>query len=238
MPQVQFTSLLDVDLVQHMGGDASIIAAARVSTVGEESLEELCKDPAEREGLINYLMRSRHGSPFEHNSMTFFISAPIFVFREFHRHRIGWSYSETSARYRKLEPEYYLPFPGRAMKQEGKDSAPTFVQDDYLWDETSFAIQATVQDADFRYRELLRKGVAKEVARMLLPVNTMTSMYATCNARSLMAFLSLRVYDENATFVSRPMKEIELVAQEMELKFAELFPITHAAFCKYGRVGP
>jgi thymidylate synthase (FAD) len=85
-----FRSEVTVDLVKHTAGDSDVLWAARVSTAGEQSLDELSKDPARSKGLINYLMRDRHGSPFEHNSMTFFINAPIFVFREFMRHRVGW----------------------------------------------------------------------------------------------------------------------------------------------------
>lgn len=85
-----FRSDITVDLVKHTAGDSDVLWAARVSTAGEQSLEEITKDPERSKGLINYLMRDRHGSPFEHNSMTFFVSAPIFVFREFMRHRVGW----------------------------------------------------------------------------------------------------------------------------------------------------
>ncbi len=85
-----FRSDVTVELVKHSASDSDVLWAARVSTAGEQSLDELKKDPERSKGLINYLMRDRHGSPFEHNSMTFFISAPIFVFREFMRHRVGW----------------------------------------------------------------------------------------------------------------------------------------------------
>jgi thymidylate synthase (FAD) len=85
-----FRSDVTVELVKHTAGDSDVLWAARVSTAGEQSLEELSKDPERSKGLINFLMRDRHGSPFEHNSMTFFINAPIFVFREFMRHRVGW----------------------------------------------------------------------------------------------------------------------------------------------------
>lgn len=88
-----FRSDVTVELVKHTASDADVLFAARVSTIGEQSLDEMGKDPERSKGLINYLMRDRHGSPFEHNSMTFFISAPIFVFREFMRHRVGWCVS-------------------------------------------------------------------------------------------------------------------------------------------------
>ncbi len=94
--KIDLRSEVTVELVKHSAADSDVLFAARVSTVGEQSLDELSKDPERSKGLINYLMRDRHGSPFEHNSMTFFISAPIFVFREFMRHRVGWSYNEES----------------------------------------------------------------------------------------------------------------------------------------------
>jgi thymidylate synthase (FAD) len=89
-PAARFRDDVTVELVKHAASDSDVLFAARVSTAGEQSLDELTKDPTRSRGLINYLMRDRHGSPFEHNSMTFLVSAPIFVFREFHRHRVGW----------------------------------------------------------------------------------------------------------------------------------------------------
>src|SRR5271155_4786857 len=103
-PSVQFRSDISVDLVKASAQDSDVVWAARVSTVGEASIEARDQDPERNAGLIRYLMRDRHGTPFEHNSMTFLVSAPIFVFREFMRHRVGWSYNEESARYRQLEP--------------------------------------------------------------------------------------------------------------------------------------
>ena len=115
-----FRSDVTVELVKHTASDADVLFAARVSTLGEQSLDELQKDPERSKGLINYLMRDRHGSPFEHNSMTFFVSAPIFVFREFMRHRVGWSYNEESGRYRELQPVFYVPDADRKLVQEGR----------------------------------------------------------------------------------------------------------------------
>ncbi|MBO0821120.1 MAG: FAD-dependent thymidylate synthase, partial [Nocardiopsaceae bacterium] len=84
---IKFRDDMTVELVKHAASDADVIWAARVSTKGEQSLEELEKDPGQSAGLINFLMRDRHGTPFEHSSMTFYVQAPIFVFREFMRHR-------------------------------------------------------------------------------------------------------------------------------------------------------
>lgn len=102
MSDLEFRSEPSVDLVQCVGGDASVVSAARVSVVGSEAMAYEDADATEHYGLINYLMAHRHGTPFEHNSMTFRIEAPIFVFREYHRHRVGWSYNEMSGRYTEL----------------------------------------------------------------------------------------------------------------------------------------
>ena len=114
-----------VELVKSSASDADVIWAARVSTAGEQSMEEIGEDPSRSAGLINYLARERHGSPFEHTSMTFFVSAPIFVFREFMRHRIA-SYNEESGRYRELQPVFYVPNKERKLIQVGKTGAYTF----------------------------------------------------------------------------------------------------------------
>lgn len=226
-------------LVDSMGSDASVVAAARVSTFGRDSEEWLSTPPEESSGLIRFLMRNRHGTPFEHNSMTFLVEAPIFVFREFHRHRIGWSYNEESARYRQLEPVFYVPDEGRPLVQIGKPGAYEFVPgtaDDQA--ATTGTLGQAYAETYGHYEYLLRRGVAREVARMCLPVGIYSSMYATCNARSLMAFLSLRTRDERAVFPSKPQHEIELVARAMEAEFAAQFPITYAAYCENGRVCP
>jgi thymidylate synthase (FAD) len=233
-----FRSDMTVELVQATASDAAVVFAARVSTAGEQSLDALRRDPAESAGLINYLMRSRHGSPFEHNSFTFFVSAPIFVIREFMRHRV-WSYNEESGRYRELKPVFYVPGPGRELQQVGKAGHYTFVpgtpeQRAVVDDATRGAYSA----AYAAYQRMLGAGVAREVARTVLPVGIYSTMYATANARALMAFLSLRTKREDARFPSYPQREIELVAEQMEGHFARLMPITHAAFEAHGRVSP
>ena len=124
--EIIFRSDVTVELVKSSASDADVIWAARVSTAGEQSMEEIGQDPAKSAGLINYLARERHGSPFEHTSMTFFVSAPIFVFRECMRHRIA-SYNEESGRYRELNPVFYVPDENRKLIQIGKTGAYTFV---------------------------------------------------------------------------------------------------------------
>ncbi len=236
---VQFRSEISVDLVKASASDSDVVWAARVSTAGEASIEAREQDPERNAGLIRFLMRDRHGTPFEHNSMTFLISAPIFVFREFMRHRVGWSYNEESARYRQLEPVFYVPGPDRKLVQEGKPGHYIFVDGTPL--QHKIVVEATEEACRQGYRaylEMLEAGVAREVARGVLPVATYSSMYATCNARSLMHFLALRTKHEDSMFPSFPQREIEMVAEGMEAHFRELMPIVHAAFEANGRVAP
>ncbi|GAA0459485.1 MULTISPECIES: FAD-dependent thymidylate synthase [Streptomyces] len=234
-----FRSEVTVELVKHAAGDSDVLWAARVSTAGEQSLEELQKDPERSKGLINYLMRDRHGSPFEHNSMTFFISAPIFVFREFMRHRVGWSYNEESGRYRQLEPVFYVPATDRKLVQQGRPGKYEFVEGTEAQHElTTRTMEDSYRQAYAAYQEMLAAGVAREVARSVLPVGLFSSMYATCNARSLMHFLGLRTQHEQAKVPSFPQREIEMVGEQMEAHWAKLMPLTYAAFNANGRVAP
>lgn len=238
-PSPRFRSDMTVELVKHSAADSDVLWAARVSTAGEQSLEELRKDPERSKGLINYLMRDRHGSPFEHNSMTFFVSAPLFVFREHHRHRVGWSYNEESGRYRELEPVFYVPDESRRLVQQGRPGKYEFVEGTAEQLKlTGDAMRESYRQAYGAYQEMLEAGVAREVARAVLPVGLYSSMYATCNARSLMHFLGLRTKHELARTPSFPQREIEMVAELMEARWAELMPLTHAAFNANGRVAP
>lgn len=233
-----FRSDMSVELVKSSASDADIIWAARVSTAGEQSLEEFSKDPARSAGLINYLARERHGSPFEHTSMTFFISAPIFVFREFMRHRIA-SYNEESGRYRELRPVFYVPAPERKLIQIGKTGSYSFIDGTpEQYEITVAAMKESYVYSYERYQRMLEAGIAREVARAVLPVGLYSSMYVTMNARALMNFLSLRTSREGSHFPSYPQREIEMVAEKMEDIFAELMPLTHGAFEKSGRIAP
>jgi thymidylate synthase (FAD) len=238
VPEVKFRSDVTVELVKAVARDADVLFAARVSTKGEASLADVDADASRSRGLIAYLMRDRHGSPFEHNSMTFFVSAPIFVFREFMRHRMA-SYNEESGRYRQLDPVFYIPGPERNLVQEGKPGAydfrPGTPQQHQLVER---ATRDACTAAYAAYLEMLEAGVAREVARGVLPLATYSSMYVTLNARSLMNFLSLRTKRPDAAFPSFPQREIEMVAELMELQWAALMPLTHAAFNDGGRVAP
>lgn len=236
--EIVFRDDMTVELVKSSASDADVIWAARVSTAGETTLEKVGESSERDAGLINYLARERHGSPFEHTSMTFFVSAPIFVFREFMRHRIA-SYNEESGRYRELRPVFYIPNKDRKLVQVGKTGAYTFIDGTPEQLEiTVNAIKETCTLAYENYQKILASGVAREVARAVLPVTLYSSMYVTMNARALMNFLSLRTSSEGSHFPSYPQREIEMVAEKMEKHFAELMPMTYAAFQKSGRIAP
>jgi len=240
--EIEFRNDVTVELIRANARDADVLFAARVSTQGEQTLESAMQSDSEVEkrdkGLINYLMRDRHGSPFEHNSMTFYVQAPIFVFREFMRHRIA-SYNEESGRYRELRPVFYVPGPERKLVQVGKPGAYEF--EDGTAEQTALVEQETMavtRAAYEAYQRMLEAGVAREVARIVLPVNIYSSMYVTMNARSLMNFLSLRTKREGTHFPSFPQREIEMVAEKMEAHFAELMPLSYQTFNENGRVAP
>ena len=242
MSEIEFRSDVTVELVRSSASDADVLFAARVSTQGEQTLDSAREVGAEVEkrdrGLINYLMRDRHGSPFEHNSMTFYVQAPIFVFREFMRHRIA-SYNEESGRYRELRPVFYVPGPERKLIQVGKPGAYDF--EDGTAEQTALVEQETMavtRAAYEAYQRMLEAGVAREVARIVLPLNIYSSMYVTMNSRSLMNFLALRTKREGTHFPSFPQREIEMVAEKMEDFWAGLMPMSYASFNENGRVAP
>jgi thymidylate synthase (FAD) len=209
-----------------MADDLSVVNAARVSFA--QRSEEL----VERDhGLIRFLMRERHGTPFEHNAFRFHVKLPIFVMREWARHRIG-SFNEWSARYSQLDPEFYIPEPEDVRTQVGKPGAYSFdAVDPGLAEHTRETQAAIYGQAYAAYVDLLEQGVAKEVARNVLPVAIYTQFYWTVNARSLMNFLSLR----NAVTAQR---EIRRYAAACEQLFGERMPVTHAAFLANERRAP
>lgn len=252
MTTITFKSTIDVHLKDHMGGDDFIVAAALVSIKGTQA-EELSQEggkystPEKKFGLLNYLMKHRHGTPFEHSAATFFVHAPIFVWREWHRHRIGFSYNEESARYKQLDPIFYIPWADRPMlkpTEEWKPGRPKFLK---LTTESDFAkfekLIANLKDDYTRsyahYEENLAMGFDPGLARDGLNFGIYSGCYVTCNPRSMMAFLSLRTHDELAKFVSYPLYEIEQAALGgVEEALSRYWPITYKAFCENGRVGP
>lgn len=237
---MQFTDQITVRLIQCMGGDSMVVAAAKVSTSGAEAAKLV--DQGANYGLIAYLMKHRHGTPFEHASMTFFVHAPIFVWREWHRHRIGFSYNEESGRYKQLDPVFYVPPRDRPMmKVEGwKPGRPKFLvcQDQTVYDRLVISLEAVYKQAYAAYEYNLALGIDPGLARDCLPVGIYSSCWVTCNPRSLMAFLSLRTHEPDATFPSYPLYEMEEAARACEQLFAVGWPLTYRAFVENGRISP
>ena len=215
-----------VRLDDAMASDLSVVNGARVSFARHKA--ELDDSDA---GLIRFLMRDRHGTPFEHNAFRFHIRCPIFVAREWMRHRIS-SFNEFSLRYARATDDFYVPEVEDVRTQVGKPGAYTFeAVDPELAEETREALRDVYDHAYSTYERLVEAGVAREVARSVLPVGAYTEFYWTVNARSLMNFVSLRA-SENA------QREIRRYAEAVE-HFLELhMPVTHAAFVAAGRVAP
>ncbi len=237
---MQFKSSVEVELIQSMGGDFMVVAAAKVSTNGVDAKQFVDKEA--NYGLINYLMKHRHGTPFEHSSLTFFVHAPIFVWREWHRHRIGFSYNEESGRYKQLEPIFYLPDRERPMMKidSWKPGRPKFLrcENDELYENFCDRKKVQYRSAYESYEQSLKEGFDPGLARIDLPVGIYSGCWVTCNPRSLMAFLSLRTNEESAKFVSYPLYEIELAARSCEKILETGWPLCYKAFNENGRVGP
>ncbi len=242
MMDIIFTSKITVSLIQKMGGDHMVVAAAKVSTTGEEASKFATIEASDSNfGLINYLIKHRHGTPFEHSALTFFVHAPIFVWREWHRHRIGFSYNEESGRYKQLSPVFWIPARNRfIIPVDGfKPARPDFqagTEEEHDWLVEDMKNGYT--DAYNRYEERLRRGYAKEVSRVGLPVGIYSSCWVTCNPRSLMSFLSLRTHDKTAKYVSYPQAEIEEAARVAEEFLSSGWPLTYKSWRENGRVGP
>lgn len=216
-----------VRLDAFMADDLSVVNSARVSF--DKHSSEL--DSAGI-GLINFLMRERHGTPFEHNSFRFHVKCPIFVAREWFRHRIG-SFNEFSARYSEMPPEFYVPTSENVRTQKGKPGAYVFepITDETLRESARKAISLNIEQSIRTYEMLIQGGVAKELARSVLPVAMYTQFFWTVNARSLMNFLSLRT-------ASAAQLEIREYADDIERLFEDKMPITYAAWIANGKMTP
>ena len=209
-----------------MADDLSVVNAARVSFARRRT--EMSDADA---GLIRFLMRDRHGTPFEHNSFRFHIRCPIFVAREWMRHRIS-SFNEFSLRYARATDDFYVPDAEDVRSQVGKPGAYTFEPvDAELAEHTRDELRRIYDEAYAAYTGLVEKGVARELARSVLPVGAYTEFYWTVNARSLMNFLGLR----NAETAQR---EIRQYAKACETFLERTMPISYAAFVANDRHAP
>ena len=214
---VEFSNAITVKLIDTMGDDARIAEAARVSTKGLENKSDKIA------GLVRALAREGHSSPFEHSVMTVSVEAPIFVAREWMRHRTQ-SYSEISARYTQLQPKFYEPSRDRKIVQTGKaldyrrEDGSTFqkvmTKNRHGW---------IAEDAWTSYQHMLSQGVANEVARNVLPVSVYTQFWATANLNNWFKFLTLRD-------APNALAEIRDGAEQVDALISELWPVAWRAF--------
>lgn len=214
-----------VELIDYMASDLDAVNAAKVSFAAiKKEMDESCI------GLINYLVKNRHATPFEHCVFKFRIKAPIFVTREWMRHR--WSsFNEMSMRYYKPEViDYYVPAYNAVRQQIGKPGAYTFeeIKDEETKELFYSLMQNSITYADNAYHVMVNSGIAKEIARCILPVTQYTEFIWTVNARSLINFISLR-NDSNAQY------EINEYAKAVENIFAQKMPITYKSFIDNNR---
>jgi len=215
-----------VRLDDAMADDLSVVNAARVSFARRKD----AMDDSDA-GLVRFLMRERHGTPFEHNSFRFHVRCPIFVAREWFRHRVG-SFNEFSMRYARATDDFYLPSAEDVRTQVGKPGAYSFEPvEAELAEQTREDFQGIYEAAYATYERLVEAGVARELARSVLPVGAYTEFFWTVNARALMNFVSLRAAET-------AQREIRFYAEAVERFLAERMPVTHAAFVANDRTAP
>lgn len=208
-----------VRLIDHMGTDLSVTRAARVSY---DAAWRAGEDQGSDKRLINYLWKNKHTSPFEAVTFTFEVKAPIFIFRQWHRHRT-WSFNELSARYKELPEEFFVPTADSIGAQSSSNkqmrvSAPS--------NQTAADIMRKSNEESFQsYRRLLIAGVPRELARSVLPVATYSHMFCTVDLLNLLKFLTLRTHEH-----AQP--EIAVYARAMEKLVEPIVPACMDAWRK------
>lgn len=214
-----------ITLVEHMGSDKSIVNAARVSYNADDRENFM----TEKDGkLLRYLLENKHTSPFEHVQFTFEVSAPIFVFRQWHRHRT-WSYNEISARYTELPENFYLPaideigVQHKSNKQMRSIEVALSEERELLLREDIRLFDETCRNAFKTYRALLEHGWPRELARAVLPLATFSRMTASVDLHNLMGFLRLRLHEH-------AQKEIQVYAVAILYLMEQVVPITTHVF--------
>lgn len=208
-----------IRLVDHMGSDLSVVRSARVSYDAEWRTGE---DEGKDAKLINYLMKNRHTSPFESVTFTFEVKAPIFVFRQWHRHRT-WSFNEISARYSELPEEFYVPELDKITTQSVNNKQQRTTEQLASAEHCRSIIETSCRGAFIEYQNLLTQGCPRELARGVLPVNTYSKMFATVDLHNLLGFIRLRDH-------SHAQYEIMVYAKAMLELIKPIVPISVAAF--------
>jgi thymidylate synthase (FAD) len=209
-----------VRLVDHMGSDLSIVRAARVSY---DAAWRAGENEGSDQRLINYLWSHKHTTPFESVTFTFEVHAPIFVFRQWHRHRT-WSFNELSARYRELPEEFYIPAADQLLAQSSNNKQGRGDElDEAVVEAAQEAMRTIGARAFLAYQSMLEAGVAREIARSVLPVGTYSTMFATVDLLNLLKFLTLRC-DSHAQF------EIRVYADAMRDLVRRIVPVAIGAW--------
>lgn len=212
-----------VRLIDSMGSDLSIARAARVSY---DAAWRAGEDEGKDAKLISYLLKNKHTSPFEAVTFTFEVNAPIFVFRQWHRHRT-WSFSEISARYAELPEQFYVPDLEQITTQAASNKQMrTTDQHPEACDIQSLII-SQCRGAFTAYKLLIADGCPRELARSVLPVGTYSHMFATVNLLNLMRFLQLRLH-------AHAQYEIRVYAEAMLELIEPIVPVAVAAFKEHG----
>ena len=215
-----------VALIDSMGSDLSVVRSARVSYDAEWRAGE---DEGKDTKLIEYLVRNRHTSPLECVQFTFDVKAPIFVARQWMRHRTG-KYSEISARYSELPEEFYVPEVSQITTQSTSNKQMRTDEIHPQAEEFQRAVLGSCADAFTLYKRLIERGMPRELARGVLPVNTYSHMFASIDLHNLAGFLRLRLH-------SHSQYEIRVYAQAMLDLIEPIVPVTVAALRKHTLAG-
>ena len=208
-----------VRLVESMGSDLSIVRNARVSYDAEWRAGD---DDGKDAKLLNYLLKNHHTSPFESCVFTFDVRAPIFIFRQWHRHRT-WSFNEISARYSELPEEFYVPELDQITTQSATNKQMRTDELNPQAENIRDLIRLQSEAAFATYHGLIEKGAPRELARSVLPVGTYSHMFATVDLHNLFHFLRLRLH-------SHAQYEIRVFAEAMLELIEPIVPISTAAF--------
>ena len=213
-----------VELVDHMGSDLTIVNSARVS-FGKEKEELDAKDKK----LINYLVKHRHTSTFEHNVATFRFLVPLFIRSQHHRHRT-WSYNEISRRYTAVDMRFYEPEQFRSQHKSNRQASNNELINPVINPESvsggcsaSHLVKIHHANSLNLFNMLLDSGVCREQARGVLPQNLYTEYYGTCNLNNLLKFIDLRIH-EGAQW------EIQKVAEALLEIANDLWPTAVSAY--------
>ena len=218
LAQVSFGTLGSIRLLDSMGDDFRVLDAARVSHGNSDSAE---RTYAGNLRLLKYLLKNHHTSPFEHVQFNFLVECPIFIARQWMRHRT-WSFNEVSARYTEVDERYYSPTAFRSQAEKNKQASGANLDD--AEEAIAQGVYVDAMDTAFiYYKTLLDQGVAREMARMVLPVATITSFYASVDLHNLLKFIELRDHEH-------AQEEIRVYAQAIRNLIHHVVPWTMSAW--------